>query len=85
MGFPRIGQGAAMSRPKTVLAQPTWPKAGMPRDGGQTPTSQLNASIGPDRRLMGGGGMAVGPLRNQKGVGIHPKAARAALTSGMKG
>lgn len=85
MSFPNQGQGQAASKPTTKLNEKTWPKAGMPRDGVQTGTSQLNASIGPDRRLMGGGGMAVGPLRNQKGVGVHPKAARAALTSGMKG
>lgn len=64
---------------------PTMKGAQKPMQRGQTGRTQLNASIGPDRRLMGGGGMAVGPLRNTKGVGIHPKAARAALVSGMQG
>lgn len=62
-----------------------WPRAGINGENVQTGTSQLNASIGPDRRLMGGGGMSVGPLRNKKGVGIHPQAARTALVNGMKG
>ena len=69
-----------------------WPRPGMPRDHGgeqgndiQRGPGQLNASIGPNRRMTGGGGMAVGPLRNQAGVGIHPKAARTALVNGMKG
>jgi len=62
-----------------------WPRAGINGENKQTPTFQLNASIGPNRRMTGGGGMQVGPLRNKAGVGIHPKAARTALVNGMKG
>lgn len=72
MAWPNMGQAAA----STAVA--TRPRK-------QTTTTQLNAKIGAPRRLVGGGGMAVGPLRNKAGVGIHPKDARAALVSGMKG
>lgn len=72
MGWPAMGQAAASTASASVGRT-------------QTPKKQLNASIGPDRRLRGGGGMAVGPLRNKKGVGIHPQAARTALVNGMKG
>lgn len=63
----------------------TWPRPGMPRDNGQVEKNQKNAEVGPERRLVGGGGMAVGPLRSAKGVALHPKAAREALVRGMKG
>lgn len=62
-----------------------WPRPGINGENTQTPKKQLNASIGPNRRLVGGGGMAVGPLRNKAGVAMHPKAARTALVNGMKG
>lgn len=72
MAWPDMGQAAASTQ-----------VASLPRK--QTGTTQLNAKIGPPRRLVGGGGMAVGPLRNKAGVGIHPQAARTALVSGVKG
>lgn len=52
----------------------------------QTPgPSQHNMSLGPERKFQGGGGMAVGPLRTAQGHPKHPKAARTALVSAMKG
>lgn len=72
MAWPNMGQAAASTA-----------SANAPRT--QTKTAQLNAKIGPNRRLVGGGGMQVGSLRNKAGVGIHPQAARTALVNGMKG
>lgn len=53
----------------------------------QTPgPAQHNMRLGSDRRkLLGGGGMAVGPLRHPRGHPLHPKAARVALLGAMQG
>lgn len=72
MAWPNMGQAAASTE-----------SANAPRT--QVSKKQLNASIGANRRFVGGGGMAVGPLRSKAGVGIHPKAARTALVSALKG
>lgn len=70
MAWPNMGQPAASTAVTSVART-------------QTPKKALNASIGPERRLRGGGGMAVGSLRNSRGVGVHPQAARTTLTAGI--
>lgn len=78
MAWPGPGQTVASTQTSFAGKQ-------KPMQRGQTAKKALNASIGPNRRLIGGGGMAVGPLRDSRGVGIHPKAARTTLLAGMKG
>lgn len=62
-----------------------WPRSGMPRSGVQTPKKALNVKRGPERKFVGGGGMAVGSMRTAAGVAKEPSSARAALLRGMQG
>lgn len=89
MAFPNLGQGEASTRPSFDGAQ-------KPMKRGQTPTPKGSMGVpavtgygggglGSGSPLMGGGGMAVGPLRNNRGQGVNPAVSRKALLSGMKG
>lgn len=72
MAWPNMGQAAASTQ---VASQPRL----------QVAKRQTNVTRGRERKFLGGGGMAVGPLRKPNGTPLHPQAARAALVKGMQG
>lgn len=79
MAFPNVGQTVASAQVGMRGAQ-------KPMRRVQTPTAQANARPGAGALpLMGGGGMAVGPMRGPAGVPRNPLGARKALLAGLKG
>lgn len=85
MAFPNSGQTASTDGVSVMRKGSTWPRAGINGTNVQTKKAPLNAKTGPERRLVGGGGMRVGSLRSAKGQPLHPKAARSALVTAVKG
>lgn len=92
MAFPNVGQGMASAR--SVAPSARGPQKPMRRI--QTPTAKGPMGVpavtgygaggpGSGSPLMGGGGMAVGPLRNNRGQAVHPAVSRRALVAGLKG
>lgn len=92
MSVPNVGQGVSSQR--TGLPSMKGPQKPMKR--GQTGTAKGSMGVpavtgygggglGSGSPLMGGGGMAVGSLRNNRGQALHPQVARKALIAGMKG
>lgn len=90
MGFPNMGQGVASTRvslsgpqkPMRRVQTPTAPGSmGKPRMTGTGAGMGLESGA----PLMGGGGMAVGPLRSVRVAPLHPGRTRGVLASGLKG
>lgn len=78
MSFPNQGQGLSSSAPSMLGGQKRPNRI-------QVKKAPMNAVPGRGPSLMGGGGMAVGGLRAPNGMPRNPRAARSALTAGMRG
>ena len=71
MPFPNQGQQVSASQTGQMVRQ--------------SPKKQLNATSLKPNKFLGGGGMAVGTMRNAKGQHLHPANARTALIAALRG